>query len=78
MAAVTDAKINRQSAMRELFTAQYPRLAGWVRRLVGDDETAHEIASEAFTRLMARWSRAENPRAYLYAIRPRPLAPPFT
>jgi RNA polymerase sigma-70 factor (ECF subfamily) len=40
-----------------LFTACYPRLAGWVRRLVDDDDAAHEIASEAFTRLLARWHR---------------------
>jgi RNA polymerase sigma-70 factor, ECF subfamily len=52
----------------ELFTTQYPRLAGWVRRLVDDDETAHEIASEAFTRLMGRWSTPDNPLAYLYKI----------
>jgi len=51
-----------------LFNSQYPRLAGWVRRLVDDDETAHEIASEAFTRLLARWSRLENPHGYLYMI----------
>jgi len=45
-----------RAAAEELFNASYPRLAGWVRRLVDDDETAHEIASEAFTRLLARWS----------------------
>lgn len=52
----------------ELFNSQYPRLAGWIRRLVDDDETAHEIASEAFTRLLSRWSRLENPHSYLYMI----------
>lgn len=56
------------AASAELFNSQYPRLAGWVRRLVDDDETAHEIASEAFTRLLARWSRLENPHSYLYMI----------
>jgi RNA polymerase sigma-70 factor, ECF subfamily len=56
------------SAAEELFNSQYPRLAGWVRRLVDDDETAHEIASEAFTRLLARWSRLDNPHSYLYMI----------
>ena len=57
-----------RAAAEELFNACYPRLAGWVRRLVDDDETAHEIASEAFTRLLARWSRLENPQSYLYMI----------
>jgi RNA polymerase sigma-70 factor, ECF subfamily len=54
--------------VEELFNACYPRLAGWVRRLVDNDETAHEIASEAFTRLMARWSGLEKPQSYLYMI----------
>jgi RNA polymerase sigma-70 factor (ECF subfamily) len=51
---------------REFFAAQYPRLAGWVRRQVDDDDTAHDIAAEAFTRLMSRWSASHDPHAYLY------------
>jgi RNA polymerase sigma-70 factor, ECF subfamily len=57
-----------RDAAEELFNACYPRLAGWVRRLVDDDDTAHEIASEAFTRLLSRWSRLDNPQSYLYMI----------
>jgi RNA polymerase sigma-70 factor (ECF subfamily) len=57
-----------RDAAEELFNACYPRLAGWVRRLVDDDETAHEIAAEAFTRLLSRWSSLENPQSYLYMI----------
>ncbi len=57
-----------QQAVEDLFNACYPRLAGWVRRLVDDDETAHEIASEAFTRLLARWTGLDNPQSYLYMI----------
>ena len=57
-----------RAAAEELFNACYPRLAGWVRRLVDDDETAHEIASEAFTRLLSRWSGLDNPQSYLYMI----------
>jgi RNA polymerase sigma-70 factor, ECF subfamily len=56
------------AAAEELFYACYPRLAGWVRRLTGDDEAAHEIASEAFTRLLARWSGLDSPQNYLYMI----------
>lgn len=55
----------------ELFAANYPKLAGWVRRLVDDDETAHELASEAFVRLLARWSslrKLDNPQSYLFMI----------
>lgn len=53
---------------QEFFAAQYPRLAGWVRRQVDDDEAAHDIAAEAFTRLMSRWSDSRDPHAYLYKI----------
>lgn len=56
----------KAAAASELFAALYPRLAGWCRRLVDDDETAHEIASEAFTRLWARWTTVEEPRGFLY------------
>ena len=57
---------DEDSAASELFAALYPRLAGWCRRLVDDDGTAHEVASEAFTRLWARWSTVEEPRGFLY------------
>ena len=57
-----------RGAAEELFTACYPRLAGWVRRLVDTDEDAHDIAAEAFARLLGRWSQVDNPRGYLYMI----------
>src|ERR1700689_5862267 len=55
-------------AAEELFKGVYPKLAGWVRRLVDDDDTAHEIASEAFVRLLARWTTVDSPQSYLYMI----------
>jgi RNA polymerase sigma-70 factor, ECF subfamily len=55
-------------AAEELFKETYPKLAGWVRRLVNDDETAHEIASEAFVRLLSRWTRVDNAPSYLFMI----------
>jgi RNA polymerase sigma-70 factor, ECF subfamily len=55
-------------AAEELFRAAYPKLAGWVRRLVDDDDTAHEIAAEAFVRLLSRWTRVDSPQSYLYMI----------
>jgi RNA polymerase sigma-70 factor (ECF subfamily) len=61
----------RGAAAEQLFTAHYPKLAGWVRRLVDDDETAHEIASEAFVRLLAKWTKPDkldSPQSYLYMI----------
>jgi RNA polymerase sigma-70 factor (ECF subfamily) len=66
--SVTGRRFDTRAAWRDLFTATYPTLAGWVRRLVDDDEIAHEIASEAFTRLMSHWSLPDDPHAYLYKI----------
>jgi RNA polymerase sigma-70 factor (ECF subfamily) len=68
--AAADAS-SRQAAAEELFAANYPKLAGWVRRLVDDDETAHEIASEAFVRLLSKWTspgKLDSPQGYLYMI----------
>ncbi|MFD6533910.1 RNA polymerase sigma factor [Streptomyces sp. NPDC060184] len=61
-----DRRGRQAQAAAELFAVGYPSLAGWCRRLVDDDGTAHEIASEAFTRLWARWTKVDEPRGYLY------------
>src|ERR1700755_3372395 len=61
----------RRTLAEQLFATQYPKLAGWVRRLVDDDETAHEIASEAFVRLLSKWTslnKVDSPQSYLYMI----------
>ena len=52
----------------ELFRSDYPKLAGWVRRVVDDDDTAREIASEAFVRLLSRNIQLDSPTRYLYMI----------
>ena len=57
---------DREPTPRELFEVFYPRLAGWAAKLVGDREVAHEIATEAFTRLLPRWKTVHDPRAWLY------------
>jgi RNA polymerase sigma-70 factor (ECF subfamily) len=57
---------DRADPMAELFTAHYARLAGWCSRLVGDEQLAHEIASEAFTRLLSKWRGVDDVRGYLY------------
>ena len=62
---------SRAMTPEQLFAENYPKLAGWVRRLVDDDDTAHEIASEAFVRLLSRWTKPSNldsPQSYLYMI----------
>jgi DNA-directed RNA polymerase specialized sigma24 family protein len=55
-------------AVGELFRGVHPKLAGWVRRLVEDDDTAHEIASETFVRLLARRPRLDSPQSYVFKI----------
>jgi RNA polymerase sigma-70 factor (ECF subfamily) len=70
-ATVTSGTGARRVLAEQLFTANYPKLAGWVRRLVDDDDTAHEIASEAFVRLLSKWTspdRLDSPQSYLYMI----------
>jgi RNA polymerase sigma-70 factor (ECF subfamily) len=57
---------DRADPAEGLFNDEYHRLAGWVRQQVDDDGTAHEIASEAFVRLLSRWTRARSPQRYLY------------
>ena len=52
----------------ELFSAHYARLAGWARKLLDDDDTAHEIAMEAFTRLLGKLRKVDDPVGYLYVI----------
>lgn len=54
------------AAGEAVFRAHYAPLAGWCRRMVGDDEVAHDIAAEAFVRLLSRWTTVTDPRAYLY------------
>jgi RNA polymerase sigma-70 factor, ECF subfamily len=56
------------AAAEDLFRSVYPKLAGWARRLVDDDDTAHEIASEAFVRLLSRWAKVDSPKSYLYMV----------
>lgn len=56
------------SEAEEFFTEFYPRLAGWCRGLVDDDATAHDIASEAFTRLWSRWRTVDRPESYLFSV----------
>ena len=70
-AVVTPKAGSRAALAEQLFTANYPKLAGWVRRLVDDEETAHEIASEAFVRLLSKWTspdKLDNPQSYLFMI----------
>ena len=50
------------------YLANYPRVAGYCWRLVGDRELAHDLTQEAFARMVARWRRIEDPRSYVYRV----------
>jgi RNA polymerase sigma-70 factor (ECF subfamily) len=57
---------SRDEAARELWDQHYAPLAGWCAALVGDRDAAHDIASEAFTRLLSKWVGVRDPRGFLY------------
>src|SRR4051812_23243748 len=52
---------------RELWDRYYGPLAGWCATKTGDPETARDIASEAFVRLLSRRRTVRDPRVFLYA-----------
>lgn len=56
----------RDEAVREVYLTCYAQLAGWAARLVGDRELGHDIATEAFVRLLSRWTTVAEPRPWLY------------
>lgn len=58
--------LTRDEVARALWNLHYAPLAGWCAVLVGDRDAAHDIASEAFTRLLARWVTVHDPKGYLY------------
>jgi RNA polymerase sigma-70 factor (ECF subfamily) len=61
-------RLDGDALAAELFAAHYGRLAGWCRKLLDDDDTAHEVAMEAFTRLLGKLRRVDDPVGYLYVI----------
>ena len=54
--------------VRQLYDAHFGRLAGWATRLVGDPDLAHDLATEAFVRLVRDAATVDEPRAWLYAV----------
>ncbi|QDO88449.1 RNA polymerase sigma factor [Ornithinimicrobium ciconiae] len=56
-----------EDAVREVFVAHYGQLAGWAAHLVGDRDLGHDVATEAFTRLLSHWERVDDPRPWLFA-----------
>lgn len=55
-----------EAAVRAVYDAHYGKLAGWTTKLVGDPDLAHDLATEAFVKLLRHWGTVEEPRAWLY------------
>ena len=58
--------VEDEQVVREIYDAHFGRLAGWTTRLVGDPELAHDLATEAFVRLLRYQRSVQEPRAWLY------------
>jgi RNA polymerase sigma-70 factor (ECF subfamily) len=58
--------VTRDAEQEAFFRAHYPSLAGWAAGLVGDADAGRDLASEAFVRLLGRWPKVAEPRAFLY------------
>jgi RNA polymerase sigma-70 factor (ECF subfamily) len=57
-----------EAAVREVYDAHYGRLAGWATKLVSDPDLAHDLATEAFLRLVREFGSVDDPRAWLYTV----------
>ncbi|USQ81748.1 RNA polymerase sigma factor [Ornithinimicrobium faecis] len=56
-----------EDAVRAVFVAHYGQLAGWAAHLVSDRDLGHDLATEAFTRLLSHWHDVDDPRPWLFA-----------
>lgn len=70
--SVVRGRAARQAAVeedvRQIYLAQFGRLAGWTAHLVGDRDLAHDIATEAFLRLLRDFDSVAEPRPWLYTV----------
>jgi RNA polymerase sigma-70 factor (ECF subfamily) len=58
----------RDQEFCEFFSAEFPRLAGYCLRLLGDEQVARDVAQEALVRLWSRWVGVRDQRAYVYLV----------
>ena len=58
----------RDEEFRAFYTAEFPRLAGYCLRLLGDEQLARDVAQESLVRLWSRWVGVRDQRAYVYLI----------
>lgn len=64
--SVVDRSTSPEERARALWDEHYRQLAGWCQSLVGDVDVAHDVAAEAFVRLLSKWRTVEEPSGYLY------------
>lgn len=55
-----------EAAVRDVYLAHFGMLAGWASHLVGDRDLGHDMATDAFVRLLGHWDGVGQPRAWLY------------
>lgn len=53
-------------AVREVYDAHFGRLVGWATPLLSDRDLAHDVATDAFIKLVKHWDSVVDPRAWLY------------
>jgi RNA polymerase sigma factor (sigma-70 family) len=61
-------RVDVEAAVRQVYDAHYARLAGWTAKLVGDRDLAHDLATEAFLKLLRDFGSVDDPRAWLYTV----------
>ena len=67
-AATLGAVDAREQEFRAFYAAEYAAVAGYCWSLLHDQELAHDLAQEAFTRVLARWVRVDDPRGYVFRV----------
>lgn len=60
------AERSAEVAVREIYDVHFGRLVGWATPLLSDRDLAHDVATEAFVKLINHWGSVNDPRAWLY------------
>lgn len=55
-----------EAQVRQVYDAHFGALAGWAAYLVSDRDIGHDMATDAFVRLLNHWASVDQPRAWLY------------
>jgi RNA polymerase sigma-70 factor (ECF subfamily) len=55
-----------EQTVHEVYLAHFGALAGWASHLVEDPDLGHDMATDAFVRLLSHWEGVDQPRPWLY------------